>query len=201
MKNKAKIFISILCIILLAIIIYKIVNTYAVFYSEVDGIIEIEKGTWRINVNGTDITKGKDISFIIDEVKVEPNEHVKEGNLAPGTKGYFELDINPTDTDVSVRYDITINKEEIKGSSIKIEFAENSLLTKTEENTYTGVILLEDIKKGKNNKIPVQVEWLDNGENEKVDTDIASKIDAIIQIPVNVHVIQYLGEEIIPYEE
>lgn len=65
-KNLKKIlFLLIICIFVL--LIYKIVQIYAVFHSEVEANIKLENGTWNITVNGTKITSGIEEKFIIDE--------------------------------------------------------------------------------------------------------------------------------------
>lgn len=200
-NKKSKIFIFILCVVLLIMIIYRIVNTYALFYSEVNGNVELKNGTWQIFVNGTDIAQGTDVKFLIDNIEVEEKDHVKQGNIAPGMCGKFNIEINPVDTDVSVRYDITIDKEKIEKSFFNVKFSDNNLLIKTGKDTYTGIISLEDIKNGVKNNIALEVIWENYEENNEEDTKFASEYDSKLQIPITVHAIQYLGEEIIPYQE
>lgn len=200
-NKKSKIFIFILCVMLLIMVIYKIVNTYALFYSEVNGKVEFKNGTWQIFVNGTDIAQGTDVKFLIDNIEIEEKNHVKQGNIAPGMYGKFNIEINPTDTDVSVRYDITLNKEEIENSFFDVKFSDNNSLIRTGKDTYTGIISLEDIRNGVKDNISLEVTWENNEENNEEDTKFASEYTSKIQIPITVHAIQYLGEEIIPYQE
>ena len=203
MKNKNLIkilFLLIMCIVLL--LIYKIIDIYALFHSEMEGNVQFENGMWNIMINGEDITTGTDTEFVINLIDATQNDHVKPGKLAPGLSGSFEMVINPTDTNVSVRYDITLNQEGLGGSNLVIksieEVEKGYNLIKTAENTYTGVISLEDIKKGANHKIKLEIEWQDNGENDENDTQIGKNETHQLQIPITVHAIQYLGEEISP---
>jgi hypothetical protein len=81
-QNEKKIIILIsICIIL--VLIFEIIRIYAIFYSEVIGNVEMKNGKWIIEVNGAEISKGIQKDFIIDQINVEQNEHVKEGKLAP----------------------------------------------------------------------------------------------------------------------
>lgn len=200
-KNLVKIlFLLIMCIVIL--LIYKIIDIYALFHSEMEGNVQFENGTWNITVNGEDITTGTEAEFVIDLIDTTQNDYVKQGKLAPGLSGSFEIAINPQDTNVSVRYDITLNQEELGGSNLTIksieEVEKGYELIQTAENTYTGVIPLADITNGVNHKIKLEIEWQDDGLNNESDTQIGKNETHKLQIPITVHAIQYLGEEITP---
>ena len=161
-KNLVKIlFLLIMCIVIL--LIYKIIDIYALFHSEMEGNVQFENGTWNITVNGEDITTGTEAEFVIDLIDTTQNDYVKPGKLAPGLSGSFEIAINPENTNVSVRYDITLNQEELGGSNLTIksieEVEKGYELIQTAENTYTGVIPLADITNGVNDKIKLEIEW------------------------------------------
>ena len=134
--KKALIFLC-LCIILL--IIYGVVRIYALFHSELGASVQLKNGTWNIIVNGTDITKGTDIQFDINNVTVEENEHVKPGNIAPGLTGTFKINIDPKNTNVSTRYDIYLDEEKLINPNIQIKSIKERLngneLEKTDKNT------------------------------------------------------------------
>ena len=189
-----------LSIILIAIIVYQIIHIYAVFNSEVSGNIEFEKGKWNIFVNGTEISSGIDKEFVIDKINVDNAANVKEGKLAPGVTGDFEISINPTNTNVSVRYDISLNQEGLTNKNIKIksieETAEGNSLINTAENTYTGIMPLEKIQTGVVNNIKVEIEWKNEEENNEEDTGLGVVYNSKLEIPIKVHFSQYLGEEI-----
>ena len=204
MQNKKKLLILI-CAIIFIILIYEIIHIYAVFHSEMEANVQLKNGTWNINVNGTQISKGVDATFVIDKISTAQNEHVENNKLAPGLSGSFSIKINPENTDVSIIYDITLNEEKLTNSSLQIktikETEVGNTLTQTGENTYTGVILLEDIKKGTTNTIEMEVEWIDDENNNEEDTKLGSTYDSKLSIPVKVHVSQYLGEEINPWTQ
>lgn len=201
-KNKKKLLIF-LCLCIIAVLIYSTIHIYGIFYSEVMGNIQIENGTWNIIVNGTEISKGVDVDFVIDTINTEENNHVKPGTLAPGLSGNFKITINPTDTSVSVRYDVMLNQENLTNSSLKIKSIQetqgNNSLVQTAENTYTGIIPLEKIQAGETNTIKVEIEWQDDGNDEE-DTNLGKKWENKLQIPITVHACQYLGEIIEPYK-
>ena len=187
------------------LLIYKIIDIYAVFHSEIESNVVLENGKWNITINGSDITTGTVTEFVINQITTTENDHVKPGNLAPGLSGSFEIEINPEDTNVSVRYDITLNQQELGDSNLKIrsieEIEQNYKLIQTDENTYTGVILLEEINQGINHRIRMEVEWADEEISNEADTTLGTDVTNKLQIPITVHAIQYLGEEITPITE
>ncbi len=81
-KNSKKI-LTLLIFFIILIIIYEIIHIYAVFQSEVNGDVKIENGTWKIVVNGTEVSKGVDKNFTIDKITTQNSQTVKEGKLAP----------------------------------------------------------------------------------------------------------------------
>lgn len=203
-KNLQKVLILVIMCVL-ALLIYKIIDIYAVFHSEVEANVELKNGIWNITVNGTQITTGVETQFVVDQITTTENSHVKPGTLAPGLSGSFVIAISPEDTNVSVRYDITLNQEELGNSNLKIksiqEIENNYQLIKTGENMYTGILPLEEIQNGIIHKIQMEVEWLDDGLNNENDTELGKDNTKPLQIPITVHVIQYLGEEITPITE
>ncbi len=191
-----------MCIIL-AIIIYEVIHIYAVFQSEIEGNVQFTNGKWNIYVNGTEISRGVETSFLVDHINIGESSHVKEGNIAPGLSGDFEIAINPSDTDVSVRYDINIDKENMTNDNLQItnieETIENNTLTRTAENTYSAIIPLNKIKNGITNNIKISVTWTDNETNSDQDINIGTVSNPKLHIPITVHVSQYLGETITEY--
>lgn len=201
-KNLKKVlFLLMMCILVL--LIYKIIDIYAVFHSEVEANVKLENGVWNIIVNGTKISTGVETQFVIDQITTTEDIHVKPGRLAPGLTGSFEIAISPEDTNVSIKYDIILEREELENSNLKIksiqEIENGYQLIKTDENTYTGVISLQDINNGTKHKIKMEVEWTDDGTNDENDTETGKKHK--LQIPITFHAIQYLGEEITPLVE
>lgn len=199
-KNKKIALIVLLFIVLVAIIIYAIITTYATFRSEFSGNMEMENATWKIIVNNTDISSQTVKNFTIDKINVDKSEGVEDGKLAPGSKGNFNILIDPTETDVSVKYELKINTEYLDETNIKIESVNETLhsnaLIRTGENAYTGVIQLKDIQNGMNNNIQINIIWEDD---EDQDMNVGEVPNNQIKIPVELKVSQYLGETIEEY--
>lgn len=188
-------------LIMLIITIYMIVNIYAVFYSEVSGISKSNLAKWNITINGTNISSGITEEFVMNKFNVIQNQNVKEGKIAPGVTGNFEILINAVNTEVSFRYDISIDTSYLKDKKITItsieEINRNNRLFKTGENTYTGIMLLSDIKNNYTNNIKITFYWENDENNNLQDTSLGTTLGSKLQIPIIVNAIQYLGEEIL----
>lgn len=204
-KKNARKGLILVCLCIILLLIYGAARIYALFHSELEAKVQLENGTWNILVNETDITNGTDVTFVIDNVEAEENEHVKTGNLAPGLSGTFKISVNPKDTNVSMRYDISLDEDKLTNGNIQIKSVEETLegneLVRVDKNTYSGIITLDKIKAGSTNEITVEIEWLDVEDNNEPDIELGTTWNVECQIPITVHVCQYLGEELDPYTE
>lgn len=196
-KNKKVLIIIVLLIIIFIILIYAILSTFATFRSEFTGGMKIDNATWKILVNSTDISSNAVKEFVIDDIEIDESQGVEPGKLAPGLKGNFNILIDPTETDVSIMYEIKFDTTDINATNIRIDSVKETMagntLIKSDSNTYVGIISLDDIKNNLTNNIQVTLFWCDDG-NE--DINIGSIPNHKINIPVQVKVSQYLGEEI-----
>ena len=186
-KNKKVLIITVLIIIIFIILIYAILSTFAIFRSKFTGNMKIDNATWKILVK----------EFVIDDIEIDESQGVEPGKLAPGLKGNFNILIDPTETDVSIMYEIKFDTTDINSTNIRIDSVKETIagntLIQTNSNTYVGIISLDDIKNNVTNNIQVTLFWYDDGNK---DINIGSIPNHKINIPVQVKVSQYLGEEI-----
>lgn len=197
---------KILTFVIFIITIYEIRSTYAIFYSQMQGTSKNDIGKWNIEINSTNISSGINETFLIENLNIDSNINVKQGKLAPGSNGSFDIVINPTNTDVSIRYDITIDESKITTSGISLLSIEEtldleSLLIRTGEYTYTGIIPLSKINGYYLNNIKVKFSWINDELNNIEDSYIGNIKDNRLDIPITVNVTQYLGENILEYEK
>lgn len=203
--NVFKKILIILTLFMLGVTVYKIIDTYALFESEISGTLNPSVGKWNIYLNGNDVTNGTTQEFIMDTFNIEKSNYTKEGKIAPGMKGTFEIAVCPEDTQVSIRYDISIDDSSLNGQQIKLVSVEETnnknRIVKTAENTYTAVILLENIVENYNDTIKITFVWENDENYNSNDTEIGTVYNSNIKIPVTVHASQYLGETIEEYVE
>lgn len=187
----------ILTIFLLLITCNLFINSYGLFETNNDAEIIQETGKWVIKLNNVDISSEVTNNFTIDDFYYAANSNVESGYIAPGVDGYFDITIDPKGTDVAVKYSIYIDLSGnyLDNISFSVEDLSNGNATLIALNTYAGVISLNDIKNDETVTIRVNISWDDNELYDEDDT-LMSENNRFIPIPVEVNVIQYLGEDI-----
>ena len=110
MKNHKK-FLLLLIGICICILLFFIVQIYAKYITSTEGNTSLTIANWNILVNNMSIMGDSDISSSI--VPVFPGtEHIASGIIAPTAEGYFDLNLDFTDVDVSFQYDISVSTDE-----------------------------------------------------------------------------------------
>lgn len=85
-------------------------STYSRYVADTTGNIEVLFAKWQILVNENNITDSSSSSITFVPV-IEENENIASNTVAPTSKGYFDIDINPTNVDVSFKYNISLGIE------------------------------------------------------------------------------------------
>ena len=198
--NKSRLWI--LFIIAFCLTAYIIIDTFALFESNLNESTSVPIGKWSIKLNNNDITNGTTVEFPIENFTTNENNHTTTGYFGPGSSGYFDVVLDPGDTDVSIRYDITLDiAEDLPGNISYFLSVDGNAMTRTDEFTYSGVLDIADIDNGVTPTLRINIVWNDIGSYNESDTNLGIVYNNNITIPVRVHVIQYLGEQIIPYDE
>lgn len=172
----------ILAICALILCITQIQQTYAKYLDTKEGDTDFTIAKWKILVNQQDITEASTMSSLINPVYIE-NEHMKEGVIAPGREGYFDLVIDSSNTEVSFRYDISVTSSEnssvndliITGYSLN----DSEIIPVSDQlNNLSNVIYYTDTNK--ENKIRINFKWRDGtGENMNNEADTNASIQGV----------------------
>lgn len=183
--------IKILLVILsLAITLSLMSNTFSRYVSKATGNIDMAFSKWQILVNNVDITSNTSSSIDLTPV-LEENNNVATNTVAPGSKGYVDIDIDPTNVDVSFNYSINleVKNEEVKDLMITNyaildqNYIEGDLIETIplEDNTINETLLYNntiDNFKFEPFTVRIYFEWYE-GENEQLnddeDTEIGTK--------------------------
>ena len=164
-------------------------STYSRYVAGTTGNIDILFAKWQILVDNTEIVNQNNSSISFTPV-IETNENVKSNTIAPTSKGYFDVDINPENVDVSFRYqiDLAIDNEDIpdlmitKYAILDSNYQEGDVIeyTTLSSNTITNDLLFDNtVDNFQFNPFTVRIyfEWYD-GENEEMDDEADSLIGA-----------------------
>lgn len=178
---------------------YEVMDAYGLFESKNKLVVNRNVARWKILINGSNITEE---DFVINSINVEGNENVLNGKLAPGVRGYFDVEIDPK-ADTSIVYSISFDFSQISDSFIveNIEETTSGNLIRTDESTYSKVITLNEIKENKKNNVRVYLKWENKEDNNATDSKIGLTENNYINIPVSVSAMQYFGEDIEEYQE
>ena len=178
--------------------------TYGLFESNKTYTTSTPVARWSVKVND-DTLSGNTSTFTIDRVNWSTSTNVKEGKAAPGSSGYFDIEIDPSGADTSVRYDITFDFSVFEDTSFTLDRVieiDDKPIVRSGEYTYSGIINLEDIEDGDTDTIRVYVLWPNVEENNASDTEISKSQNGIFRIPTEVSITQHFdGETITPYVE
>lgn len=85
-------------------------NTYSRYIANTTGNVEALFAKWQILINDNDITNNSNSAITITPV-IEQNQYVASNTVAPSSTGYFDIEIDPTNVDVSFNYSITLSFE------------------------------------------------------------------------------------------
>lgn len=172
----------VLAICALILCITQIQQTYAKYLDTKEGDTDFTIAKWKILVNQQDITEASTMSSLINPVYIE-NEHMKEGVIAPGREGYFDLVIDSSNTEVSFRYDISVTSSEnssvndlvITGYSLN----DSEIIPVSDQlNNLSNIIYYTDTNK--ENKIRIYFKWRDGtGENMNNEADTNASIQGV----------------------
>ncbi len=186
----------ILFVVLLSITAYELSVSYALFESENDFVVNSDIGKWEISVNDSMINETG--TFSVNSVHVDSDSNVRENYFAPGTSGYFDVEIDPNETDVSIYYEIVCRTDYITNSQISLTRIQNvgkPDLINVADYTYAGVIPLSDIQNGDVTTIRFYITWDNNENNNEVDSLYGNSSESF-EIPMSITFRQYLGEQI-----
>jgi hypothetical protein len=157
-------------------------NTYSRYVADTTGNIDILFSKWQILVNDNDITSDFDSSITFVPI-IEENPHIANNTIGPSSKGYFDIAIDPTNVNVSFKYNITLDvaNENIpdlmitKYSIILASYdGEDPLdIYNLEGNTISDVLIYDKTVENFNFEpftIRIYFEWYE-GENELMDDE------------------------------
>lgn len=161
----------------LVVCFYFMQETYAKYVTTSEGKINAKIARWNIKVNETDIKNNASLTQDIIPT-FEKSENIAENVIAPTIKGYFDLNIDASDVDVSLTYQILIEENDLISDFIitGYQIDDGNLINLTNTNEITNDILLDEVNRVQT--IRIYFEWYDEADNKMDDdADTAVTID------------------------
>lgn len=175
--------------------------TYAKYISSINSDAEASLARWNISVNNQDISTGSQFSNVITPV-FTGNSNIAPNVIAPTAEGYFDIVLDVTNTDVSLRYEITTSDNDDSAvtdliiSGYSIDGGQRQNVVNNGENSglmITGTIAYNS--QDKDVSIRVYLKWNDDSTNGATmdnfdDATAASDSTNKAKVNVNVRVVQ-----------
>ena len=200
--KKQTVWTIIFTILVISLLTAEIIYTYSLFETNTTLTTSSDIAKWNIKVNNNMITNGQINSSAVEIGSIDwgNGSHVLQGKAAPGSVGTFDIEIDPTDTDVSFLYKIIIDTSKLENEEFKIssvtELNGNEFI-RTNENEYTGIARLEENKNGKKYNIRIGITWNNNEANNEKDYELGIKAEQEVKLPIIIMLSQYIGTETI----
>lgn len=199
MKNKKAIQIIVIVLVVLVSLIYLYSKgTYTSYETLTNGKITPGIAKWNIKVDGFPITTSEVQTIGLSNITWESSNAVSN-KAVPGSVGVATITIDPVDTDVTIKYTLEFIDKKVDDSKFleitSIADDDNSLI-RTGENEYTGLITLDDINNKNTKVITLNVSWPVDGLIDPTSEEVNTSSNFL---EINVVVLQYKGEDIVPY--
>lgn len=170
-------------------------NTYSRYVAGTTGDLKMSFAQWQILVNKDDIINNNTSSIVLTPV-IDENDFVEKDKIAPSSTGYFDIEIDPSNVDVSFNYSITLDvvNENIpdliitKYAILDDEYKENGTISyqTIENNKIDGSLVVVNVATESDEiqetnfkpfTIRIYFEWYEGTDekmNDVADTAIAS---------------------------
>ena len=165
-----------------------VMDTYALFESNLTADKDLEIGKWHIDLNGEDISLLQTIT--LNDFTYTGSTHTEQGYFAPGMSAVFDIEIDASLSDVSVSYDFLIDDTVIDDYP-NIYFSIKNMDTDTEitSSSYSGISYLNDQDRVVN--LRISLVWDDDSDYDESDTTL---IGEELEFNINADFKQYIGE-------
>lgn len=188
MKNYRKLLLLILCI-LICISLFLIVQIYAKYLTSASGDTSLVIARWNILVNNLSIKENTDISSSIVPTFVE-NSNISNDIIAPTSEGYFDLNFDFSNADVSFKYEISTSVDsqssvkDLVATGYSVDDGEKIEFSNFNDPISDTILLNSGIK---TRKIRIYILWNDDESTQSM-TNADDTASAISNNPAIFHV-------------
>ena len=188
MTYKIKYRLFLIAFVVFCVTILIITETFALFETNASGTAEMDIGAWKILVNDVDLSLTQTISPNV--IAYSSSQHTRAGRFAPGTTATYDIEIDASESDVSVEYEITIDDSTVEDyDNIYFTIKDLSNNQTVVTNTTTGTILL-----GANNRVKnLQLGLVWDTSNSSYDQSDSTLIGEELEFTITANFKQYVG--------
>lgn len=163
MKTYKKFILLIILILILALVFF-LIQIFAKYLTSASGDTTMNVARWNILVNNTSIKNNTDISNTLTPI-FPGNENIASNIIAPTAEGYFDLNFDFSDADVSFEYEITTTADEnssvtdLVTTGYSVDDGEKITFDEVNSPIQDTILLTDNIE---TRKVRVYVKWIDD---------------------------------------
>ncbi len=156
--------------------------TFARYITTTSSTSQIGVANFQVKVNDVDVVLGETFEF-----ELSPNANTYNSKMAPNSKGYFEIEIDPSETEVALDYEFQFDLSKIDEDVHLTEFHVNdSTKIAIEDNVVQGTIDLPNQDTGftTDDKTNLKIYWEWNEEGDIINpviTDTNIEVTSVIK--------------------
>lgn len=186
-------------VVILAILIVLLMTfvggqAFAKYVGEVKGKGSAEIANWSFKVNNS-----KEQIQTINLSSTANNASLTNNKLAPGTTGSFNINLDATDSDVGIKYEVIFKNESSKPQNLKFEYDNKTYNSIIELNDkITGTINANSDDKQKNITINWKWEFESGSNNEEKQTNNLKDTQNAKDIARYAFDVAVIGNQIMP---
>ena len=185
MKNK---YLFLIGVFLVCIMLLFASKTYSLFETNAVGGSEMEIGKWVIYLNDVDITYAETLT--LNNFTYSDSVHIEDGYFAPSRTAEFILEIDASETDVAVIYNIDIDDSAIEAFP-NIHFVITDMSTNQAVNTTVFEDVIPLTAQSRTKSIKIQLVWDNQLAYDESDTIlVGEELEFVVQANFK----QYLGD-------
>ena len=186
------VFVALGCILLL----YFLSNpTLTAYESDIDETLSVPIANWSVHVDQKNISE-ESLDIPLKNITWEA-DHTNPNKVAPGSRGTVLIDIDPTSTQVAIKYTLSY-EDHTTNPDILLTIISISLddeeIEKVDDHTYEGIITLNQIKARSRKMLKVEVEWVNDEANNDYDSSIGLGESEADYLNLTFQAEQYKGE-------
>lgn len=161
-KKKQRRFNNFLIFYLILVLVTVVNYSFSKYSATVEGTADIKTAKFNIMVNNKKLGEEENFNLVLSSA-----ENTFNNKIAPGSEGYFEIIINPSETHVNLDYEITFDLSKINTENRTINLTKysldkgNTFIEMPANNKINGEIQLKNKETGftENDIVTLRVYW------------------------------------------
>lgn len=185
MKNTNRVLIVIAALLLVATVG---LSSYAIYKSSATGTATASVARWAVKINNDNIVTTDTLTFTNNSIVWAANAHVAAGKIAPGKTGTITFEIDASQSEVSVDYEITVGPIKVGNTVV----TNNAITASVAGSDASGTIAYSTTANNMKKTVTLNIAWTATDSESQNEADMALA-GQDIEIPVTIVAKQHVG--------